>query len=90
MVVWVGMVDHWLAVFKKGRKLTQGDKIARWWWLMKDILTGWQRGWGTGEGSRRKLVETICSKSEGRVRVVGNEIVFERVGVGGRPSEGVG
>ena len=90
VAVWVGMAGHWLAVFEEGRKSTQEEKMARWWWLMKDILTGWQRGWGPGEGGHRKLVEVIYSKSEGQVQVIGNEVVFERVEVGEMPSEGVG
>ena len=51
--------------------------------MMKDILTGWQKGWDSGEGCCKKLVEVICSKSEGQVQVIGNEIVFEQVGVWG-------
>ena len=65
VAVWVGMAGHWLAVFEEGRKMSQGDKMARWLWLMSDMLSGWQKGWEVGEGCRRKLVEVICSKSEG-------------------------
>ena len=57
---------------------------------MKDILTGWQRGWGSGEECCRRLVEVICSKSEGQVQVISKVVVFERVGIGGRLSVGVG
>ena len=31
VVVWVRMAGHWLIVFEEERKLTQRDKMARWW-----------------------------------------------------------
>ena len=67
LAIWVGLVGHWQAVFEEGRQMSMEEKMARWEGLLVDLMSGWQKGWGSQGGHHWKLVETICDRSEGRI-----------------------
>ena len=90
LAIWVGLAGHWQAVFEEGRQMSKEEKMARWEGLLVDLMSGWQKEWGSQGGHHWKLVEMICERSEGRIQVEGGEVVFGRVGVGGREWVGVG